>query len=276
MSYCLKCLSYPALLVALLLVGFGSPAQATEPPFSPSAVKRLQQRVGEAIVRFSFVFEVDRNGNVERLDGEVSAALIGPRGLLLVPDALVSPQTQLRQMSGMSAAMNFRVQSQAFRARVAGQDYDAVLIARDPELGLAWLRLQDAGPRMPYIDLERQASAEPGNFYLSPARVSSDFGETLQVGWGSVLGSTDTPSQALLVAGPFDLAFNQKAQVIGFVPRDFSGNADTRNAQRYGGMVPQRLIDARRLRQATSQALQQEVEQAAAEAMNTDSNPVNG
>lgn len=254
------------LLLVVMLAAAGVTC-AGEMPFSPAAVKRLEQQVGDAIVRFSFVFEIDRGGNVERLDGEVSAVLIGPSGLLLVPDALVSPQSQLRQMPNVS--MNFRVQSQAFRARVDGRDYDAVLVARDSELGLAWLRLMDVDRTLPYVDLSRQAESEPGNFYLSPARVSSDFGQVLQVGWGSILGRTDTPSQALLVAGPFDLAFNRKAEVIGYVPRDFSGNADARNAQRYGGMVPQRLIDARRLQQATEQALRQEAEHRAQEAKTT-------
>lgn len=252
------------LLSAVLFLAIGTSAQqaaANEAPFSPSAVKRLEQRVGDAIVRFSFVFEIDRNGNVERLDGEVSAALVGPGGLLLVPDALVSPQSQLRQAPNVGMSMAFRVQSQAFRVRVADRDYDAKLIARDPELGLAWLRLVGAEADLPHIDLNRQAVSEPGRFYLSPARVSSDFGEVLMVAWGSVLGQTETPSHAMLVAGPFDLAFNQRAEVIGFVPRDFGGSADVRNAQRYGGVVPQRMIDAQRLQQATQQALRQEREE---------------
>ena len=252
-------------LAATLLLA-ASPLRAADAPFSPASVNKLQQRVGPAIVRFSFVFEIDRGGNIERLDGEVSAALVGPGGLLLVPDALVSPQSQLRAAPGSPMPMNFRVQSQAFRARVDGEDYDASLIARDPELGLAWMRLKKAGDDLPFVDLSRRANGQSGTFYLSPARASSDLGEVLQVGWGSVLGETDTPSHALLVAGPFDLAFNQRAEVLGYVPRDFSPNADVRNAQRYGGMVPQRLIDAKRLQQATEQALRQEQEQLAEQA----------
>lgn len=215
------------------------------------AAQKLIAGPGRAIVRFSFVIEFDRGTGTERVDGEVSAVLVGKDGLLLVPDALISPEAPPGVRSDST-------NTQALRVRIEGRDFDARLVVRDPELGLAWLRVIKPPEDLPYVDLDRRGEAEPGHQYWALARSSRDLGEALLIARGQIVGRTTTPTAMLLASGPFDLAFDSRGRVLGFVVRIRFRNADVQNAMRFGGLVPQGLIDAKRLQQATQQALQQE------------------
>jgi hypothetical protein len=210
-------------LAALLLVPAAAPAAPAPEEFEDyrAVYKALVAEHAAAIVTVKFVMSVTSSGNEQRVEDRTQAALVGPDGLLLIPDRAVSLDFAAfgAQTPGQAAPV---AKSSEFRVRLAdGEDWlPADLVTRDAELGIAWLRLRDAPAGLPHIDLSRGEKAEPGMVFFSLLRTSDDWGAGPVFRPGLILGETRTPTYRLMVDGVPGLAFSHDGRPMGFVDVD--------------------------------------------------------
>jgi hypothetical protein len=216
----------PLFAALLLAAGFAAPAVAAAPAEFEDyrAVYRdLVAMHAPSIVTVKFVMSVTSSGNEQRIEDRTQAALVGPDGLLLVPDRAVS--LDFSAFGGATPGQTAPVaKSSEFRVRLAdGEDWlPADLVTRDAELGIAWLRLRDAPAGLKFIDLGKGEKAEPGMVFFSLMRTSDDWGAGPVFRPGLVLGETRTPTYRLMVDGVPGLAFSHDGKPLGFVDVDLA------------------------------------------------------
>lgn len=230
-----------------------SPPTAAVPAESAPYAKLIAQ-YHEAVVRLRFVVTVNANGQEARQEGEASAILVSPDGLVLVADGVVN----LRNAWLGAAAPGMELPDpkiSELRVRAAGYDEDfaAELVTRDADLGLAWIKLASPPGELVHVDFADAVEPTIGAIYYTLARTSADFGAEVIAGHGYVIGETDTPSKSYLATpGALDLAFDAAGRPLGFVTR--YRTRDWRYSSQFGGVVPSQLIAARRVARATAQA----------------------
>lgn len=216
------------LLAALLLFAAtaGAPAHAAKvEDFEDyrEVYRTLVEQHADTIVTVKFVMSVTASGNEQRIEDRTQAALVGPRGLLLIPDRAVS--LDFGAFGGAPPGQAAPVaKSSEFRVRLADSEdwLPADLVTRDAELGIAWLRLRDAPANLPYIDLAQGQKGEPGMVFFSLLRTSDDWGAGPVFRPGLVLGETRTPTYRLMVDGVPGLAFSHEGKPMGFVDVDLA------------------------------------------------------
>ena len=238
------------LLLSLALI---TGAAAREPDEGGTPYATLIARHGAAIVRLKFVISFEVGGQDNRQEGEASAVIVSPEGLVLVADGLLNPKPSFS--GAVPAGMVLPEPTvDELRVRLAGSDRElrAVQLTRDPDLGLAWLRIVTPPEGLAWVDLASHVEPRVGQAYYGVAQVSEDYGSATVAAHGYVLGETDTPTRSFLVSGPLDLAFDHEGRPMGFVTR--FRTRDVRYYAQFGGMLPQQMISAKRVARATMRA----------------------
>jgi hypothetical protein len=250
-------------LAVLLLAGsVAAPVAAAPTPDEFEDYRAIYQDLvkqhAESIVTVKFVMSVTSSGNEQRVEDRTQAAIVGPGGLLLVPDRAVS--LDFSTFGGSTPGQTAPVaKSSEFRVRLAGSEdwLPADLVTRDAELGLAWLRLRDAPANLPFIDLSRGEKAEPGMVFFSMMRTSDDWGAGPVFRSGLILGETRTPTYRLMVDGVPGLAFSHEGKPMGFVDVDLASLMRSRGGTGMGlDMADQvlRMTPVDKVAAATAQA----------------------
>ena len=240
-------------LLALLLVPSTAAFAAGAPDAAGEPYARLIAQHGGAVVRLKFVISFEVGGNDNRQEGEASAVVVSPEGLVLVADALLNPKPSFS--GSLPAGMVLPEPTvDELRVRLADSDQElrAVQVTRDPDLGLAWLRIVSPPAGLDWVDLANHVEPRIGDAYYGVARVSEDYGSATVATHGYVLGETDTPTRGFLVTGPLDLAFDREGRPMGFVTR--LRTRDVRYYAQFGGLLPQQMIAAKRVARATVRA----------------------
>ena len=211
------------LSVAAVLSTPAAAAPADEFEDYREVYRTLVDQHADAIVTVKFVMSVTSSGNEQRVEDRTQAALVGPGGLLLIPDRAVS--LDFAAFGGSTPGQAAPVaKSSEFRVRLADSEdwLSADLVTRDAELGIAWLRLRNAPADLPYIDLTKGEKGEPGMVFFSLLRTSDDWGAGPVFRPGLVLGETRTPTYRLMVDGVPGLAFSHEGKPMGFVDVDLA------------------------------------------------------
>lgn len=218
----------PQLAALILAAAVALPAPAAAAPADDfedyrEVYRTLVDQHADTIVTVKFVMSVTASGNEQRVEDRTQAALVGPDGLLLIPDRAVS--LDFAAFGGATPGQAAPVaKSSEFRVRLADSEdwLPADLVTRDAELGIAWLRMRNAPDGLPYIDLTKGEKGEPGMVFFSLLRTSDDWGAGPVFRPGLVLGETRTPTYRLMVDGVPGLAFSHEGKPMGFVDVDLA------------------------------------------------------
>lgn len=239
-----------ARLAALTLLLAAAAPRAAEPDLT-EVYPRLIAQHGDAVVRLKFVSRFRMGDNEQKQPGQAVALAVSADGLLVVSDQVVSPQ--IPRMTGANTP-EFEVNAAEFKVRPGSGDEEipARLVTRDSDIGLAWFKLERVPESFAYVDLGASAELKPGSVYFSVTRSAETFGAVPIVAHGVVVGETESPVPALLALGPMDAAFDEHGKFVGFVVRNF--NLDGVIGLYTSGVIPQPMIRAARVAQATAQA----------------------
>ena len=216
--------------------------------------RRLVEQRSPSVVPVKYVITVAAGGQEQRNEDRTQGVLVAADGLVLVSARAVSFDLGSLNRQAPSAGGAMVANSSDFRVRLPGSDEwrTADLVTRDTELGLAWLRVRDAGAQ-PFVDFERLSQPEPGRVFYTLLRTSDEWGAVPLVRPGMILGETRVPRSSLLVDGMPGLAFDAEGRPMGYVDLDLA--AMSRSQGRGLGLdmadMVMHMLPARRVAAAT-------------------------
>jgi len=167
-------------------------AMPTEPVFAQQEAdfQQLLADKAPAIVTVKFVLKVKSDWRDSEAEHEVTGAMIEPDGLVLCSNSMLSGFRPWSRGSGESATpTDIKV--------LVGDDtegLDAQLVARDSELDLTWIRIDDSGDaKFAFIDLKPSAVPKVGERLYVVARLSKFLDRAPVVRESRVGGITSKP-----------------------------------------------------------------------------------
>ena len=243
-----------SILAALLLAAVASPGRAQDLRAAYAKVGKQ----GDAVVHIRYVMTVSAFGQENRQDMHTLGTLVSADGLILAPDAQVNPEVPERGSGadGSDAASKMSVKTAEFKVLLNGHEdwLPLTMLTHDTGLGVAWLRLDGAGEKLPYVDLARRADAVVGDPYFVLARTGPDLGRATMVVHGYLWGEVQVPRHAFLAGFPQGLAFAADGKVLGYVvPQNRSELRSTDAQDRTNTLL---LIPADKIASATKRAIE--------------------
>lgn len=171
MAAALGCCTVAIGTIPVTASGATSPAEAPVSPFAEDWGKVLETR-SAALASIKFVMKIEP-GSQEQ-EAEITAVMIDSKGILLCSNTQTGgfPPLLQSRMGGMTATpINIKV--------LLGDDTDglpAKIIARDSELDLAWIQIDDAGDRtFTAVDFTQGQTPAVGETLLTVARLGKFF-----------------------------------------------------------------------------------------------------
>ena len=251
---------YATLLVkALFAAALCAPAA---PRAGPEDMRAAYARVGkqaEAVVHIRYVMTVSAYGQESRQDMRTLGTIVTADGLILAPDAQVNPDVPDRSGSGADgsdASAKMSVKTTEFKVLLNDREdwLPLTMLTHDSGLGVAWLRLEDAGEKLPFVDLARRAEPVVGDPYFVLARTGPDLGRAAMVVHGYLWGEVRVPRRAFLAGFPQGLAFAADGKVLGYVvPQNRS---ELRSADAQDRTNTLLLVPADKIASATKRAIE--------------------
>ncbi|HEX2252655.1 MAG TPA: serine protease [Thermoanaerobaculia bacterium] len=263
-------LTAPALAAAVAL------AAAPAAPAAPADLANLLAAKAPAVVTVEYLLKIEVSGDLgqamgteHELEGTATCSFIDPKGLLLCSNMQLSgPAAQM--MKGMMNNLEMTTTPAAFEvlAGPEGKSLPATLVARDSDLDLAWLQIDQPGEqRFPHLDLAARADLAVGDDFVMVRRMGHYFGGEAALQLGTVGAVVDRPHRlyvpALTAASAYGLpVFTVGGKLVGFtvleVPDDVGGSSSTfsmlttssRLQEGMGGLI----LPAARVAQATEVA----------------------
>jgi hypothetical protein len=185
------------ILVLLALAAGAMPA----PPAQAQDMRAPYARVAkqsDAVVHIRYVMTVSAFGQENRQDMHTLGTLVTAEGLILAPDAQVNPELPDRAAptgDGSDNASRMSVKTTEFKVLLNGREdwLPLTMLTHDSGLGIAWLRLDAADAKLPFVDLSRRTEPVVGDPYFVLARTGPDLGRAAMVVhgylWGEVQGA---------------------------------------------------------------------------------------
>lgn len=255
-----------AMIVAALSLLTLTASVSADNPFSGFA-----DRHGDALVTIKFTLKMTRGGMGDsESENEIAGVLIDAKGLVLCSNTELSGGAATFSRM-MGAAADIRATPSDIKILIGDDDegVDGVVLVRDTELDLAWVRLKEE-PAEPLAFVNFDDSVEPkvGDTILTVKRLGRFFGRSMIVTEGRVGGISSKPRELYLPAG--DLSpelglpvYTAGGQVIGVtviqVP-DAAGGSMSRgdmrqlmgSLQSMGGVI----LPAKQIVKSTKRALE--------------------
>ena len=200
--------------VATCSITLAAPAPAPAADEVGNVFKSLADKVGPALVTVKYIMKIEASGQMaealghmgdEGKETEITGVMIEPGGLVLVSNAALSGGAQMELMS-MFGGGGFSVNPTELKI-IAGDDTEglkAKILARDTELDLAWIKIDDdkaKGKTFPAIDLHASASPTMGDRLFAVDRMAKFFDHALTVTEGRVGGATKKPRSLFIPSG---------------------------------------------------------------------------
>ncbi|MCU0756918.1 MAG: hypothetical protein MUE46_17710 [Xanthomonadales bacterium] len=201
------------------------PAVAADP--TETLYRGLIERHAGALATIEYVMTADYSGTPQRVQGETEGVVISRDGYLLVAGSALDPakpyEVMYRDM-GMESTLP-RVSSGEFQVRLPGRSerYEAKLVSRDADLGLAWLQLTAPPADLPWVDLAKGSAPRLGQRGLVLSLASEQYDFAPYVTEVRLQGEIQVPYKAMIVTWPNKLVFNTDLQPIGFGVLNLAG-----------------------------------------------------
>jgi hypothetical protein len=220
---------WAAAVAVALLCWVPGPAAADE----EAVYRKLLKEKPAAAVTVKFILNVKMGGTMggsmggdQEVESEAACLLIDPNGLVLCSGTQLAGFAKLlqRMMGGMAAQLEISATPTDLEVLV-GDDADGLearLLARDTELDLAWVQIEDPGDRIfPFIDFSKGAKAEVGERFVAVRRMDRFFHRSPTLVEGRIGGIIERPRQLLVPAASLGAhlglaVFNLQGEVMGF------------------------------------------------------------
>ena len=221
-----------ATLVWPVIAAARLPAQHT----TGADFQKLLADKAAAIVTVKFVLKVNSSWGDSENEREISGVMIEPDGLVMCSNTLMGGfRARGRRSRDVATPRDIKI--------LIGDDtegLDAQLVARDTELDLAWIRIEDPGEaRFATIDLS--ASVEPaiGEPVYSLTRMGKYFDRAPLVREARLGGVTSKPRPLYLPSGGSSAlglpVFNADGAVVGVTIRQTPEEDELGGGQGWGG-----------------------------------------
>lgn len=179
------------------------------------------------MVTVNYVLTADFSGTPQRVQGEIEGMLISAEGLILIPASAIDPSKQYEAVyRDMGVASSIpRISSSAFQATLVGHSgkFEAKIVSRDIDLGIAWLRLTEPPANLDFVDLSVGGTPRLGQRALVLSLASEQFDFAPYVTEVRVQGRIDVPYPAFVVTWPNKLVFDTDLKPMGFGVLTISG-----------------------------------------------------
>lgn len=228
-----------------------SPAQA-QAPAARADFAAMLDKGGQVLVTIKYILSQEG----EEQENEVTGVLIAGDGLVLSSNFFFGGGP----FGGGATPKDIKI--------LHGDDtvgVDAKFIARDTELGLAWLKV-DKAPEKPYpfVDFSKHAEAKVGDDLFTVRKMGKFFGQAYQIAEGRVSAVVSKPRTLMIptigLATRSELTlplYNTAGQVVGvntyILPdeEEMQGGAEAMKGAEYGMILP-----AKDVVEATAKALE--------------------
>jgi S1-C subfamily serine protease len=197
-------------LIGLLLLG----AAVLSVPASVRADGRAEYEKwlaekSPALVTIKFVLKVQMGGMMggmgdQESDSEVTGVMIDPKGLVLCSNTQLGGFTGImrRFMGPMGGSITAAPTDIKVLVGDDTEGLEAKLVARDTELDLAWIRIEEPGDaEFDYCDLSKAATPTIGQRLFAVRRMGKFFDRVTAVSEGRVGGVTTKPRDLYVPAG---------------------------------------------------------------------------
>ena len=223
------------------------------------SIQALLKTHAPAIVTVKVVVTNEFRGQTSESEREVVGALVSDDGLVVVADSSLDPMGGMVPMvMGGPPGMQMpepKTRTSDYRIIVGSSttENEALLVARDSDLDLAWFRITTADEqRFPYLSLDNSATLQVGDSYETIGRLGERFDRAAVIQAGIVIGSVRSPRTLLVAAGGSGPAFSENGQLAGFVVRqpDKDGGGSTLSQT---AMLASFILPVDQLAKATTQ-----------------------
>lgn len=203
-----------------LLVGAFPTAAVAAPAAADNAndpmYARIAGQVGPALVKVKMILKGGMMGDQGR-EVEVEGTMIESDGMVLVSNALIGGMMSRMGQGGITPT-DVKV--------LIGDDTEgltAKVLARDTELDLAWVKIDDAKAKdqtFAHVDLVSAGQAAQGDRLYSVSKMGKFFGQALTVSEGRCMAVTSKPRKlivpsATVIANYGQPAFNAEGKCVG-------------------------------------------------------------
>lgn len=213
-----------------------------------------------SLVTVKFVMKIKMGGNDREQEGEVTAVMIDPKGIVLCSN------TQLGGISAMMRRMmqsDIRVTPSELKVLIGDdtEGIDAELVARDSELDLAWVRIKDPGDKtFDAVDLADSETAKIGQRIMTVRRMSRFFARTIVLGEGRVAGIAKKPRELYIPDGNVGAAlglpiYAANGKILGVTIIQMPDSADMGGPSRFQDAAALVILPAADVAKATKRAL---------------------
>ncbi len=233
----------PWALVTIAILGIANlalgvrPSRAAEPDY-----QAMISRHGEAIVTLKLVMKMSFGGRGaggdQEVESEVTGVMIDSAGLVLCSN------TQLGGIGGMMSGMlgrsipGFSISSDVVNVKLLygpdDQEFEAKVIARDPDLDLAWIQVDANDHPFPSVDLSQAADVSLGMHLFGVKRMGKHFDRCAVVFLTIVSGEATKPRKLWIpevLVGGFGLpVFDAGGKVAGIVVLQFPDASENAGA----------------------------------------------
>lgn len=235
-------------------------APAPTPSARPDDWNKILTQHASALVTVKFVLKIEP-GSQEQ-EAEISAVVIDSKGLLLCSNTQTGgfpPIIQARMGGATATPTNIKV--------LAGEDTEGVsakLIARDSELDLAWIQVDEgSGKTFEAVDFTKNVTPAVGDTLLTISRLGKFFDRANVIQSTRLGGSTKKPRH-LYIPADNSIAnelgapvFSSDGSVVGFTALQLPDAEDAEgggmNAREYFNAV---ILPAEDILKATKRALE--------------------
>ncbi len=218
-------MKHTAILITLAALVCLSPAVQAEEGETPAV--KLIARHADSIVSIKFVREtkIPMMQIDEETSGEAHGVVLSKDGLVLTASSTFEGGVagQMMRMMGQEIEVKTTVSDLKVRFGTEEKEYDAQLVAKDSNLGLAFLKIQDLGDRStkPLSVLESRATAV-GADVLCLCRMGRGFDSAPMISRAYVTAAVERPREmwALNLEGANLLgmpAFTEAGALVGFL-----------------------------------------------------------
>ncbi len=199
----------------LLLVGFASASVAGAA--EKTEYEKLIADQSAAFVTVKFMLKMEGGYGDDEDESEITGVMIEPEGLVLCSNGALGGSRFFRRM-GSIRPTDIKV--------LIGDDTEglpAKLVARDSELDLAWVRLDQPGEKpFPHIDLSKAANPSVGHRLLTLRRMGKFFDRAFVASDGKVCGKVRKPREMYVPGGGLEVergmpVFAEDGRVVGVV-----------------------------------------------------------
>ncbi|MCA8961265.1 MAG: trypsin-like peptidase domain-containing protein [Planctomycetes bacterium] len=207
---------------AILSLILGSVAQAPAAAPAANGYASIVERVAPSIVTVNFVIRMDISMMGQSQSEEIRSAVAG---VAVANDMVAVSLTALDPAGSSPFADQMDIKATPVSLRVvfgnSDKDLEAELAAKDPKLGLAFLKVKELGEtKVQPLTTEDAPSAGLGDEFIVVNRLSKNFDYAPHFQRGLITGTIEKPRRAYIIQGGSTLglpAFDSAGRLIGIL-----------------------------------------------------------